>query len=76
MRRLTKRSTLSALILLLGGIAGCVQTPPISNADTQYDALRVRIDRAVPRLMGRYQVPGVAIAVVDADGPVYLAGYG
>lgn len=69
-------STQSALILLVGGLVSCAHTSPADSAAGLRDAARAHVDRAVPELMERYRVPGVAIAVVNADGPVHVAAYG
>jgi CubicO group peptidase (beta-lactamase class C family) len=52
------------------------QASPAGKAEAQFDKVRAQLNQVVPELMEQYQVPGVAIAVVDADGPVHMAGYG
>lgn len=75
-RNLAGKSTRSALILIIGGFVGYAHASPAGNEIARIDEVPAQLDRAVPELMERYQVPGVAIAVVNADGPVDMAGYG
>lgn len=65
----------AVLILLIAGIGECAQAQDRAVAVSE-NALRMQLDRIIPELMARYQVPGVAIAIVDAGGPVHLVGYG
>lgn len=64
------------LLLLLGCFVGSVQLSAAERMMSSFEGVQAQIDRIVPELMAQYQVPGVAIAVVSADGPIYKTGFG
>lgn len=71
MRRLTP-----AALLLLGGLSACTHAAPIDTASTRAEPAHAALDLAVPALMERHHVPGLAVAIVDAEGAILIAGYG
>jgi CubicO group peptidase (beta-lactamase class C family) len=56
------------LLGLLGGTAAAARTPAESAA--------ARIDAYIAQVRATVPIPGVAIAVMDSQGPVYVQGYG
>jgi CubicO group peptidase (beta-lactamase class C family) len=60
---------------LLGFAAGgCMRDVP--EPAVSLDILVARLDQRIPRLMERYEVPGLAVAVVRGGRPVWSAAYG
>lgn len=72
----TKTKSKFALFLLLGCFAGSAQLSAAERMVSLFEEVQAHFDRMVPELMEKYQVPAVAIAIVDANGPIYQAGFG
>jgi CubicO group peptidase (beta-lactamase class C family) len=64
----------AALLLGLVGIGGCSREPVEPGAPL--GAFVEHLDHRIPHLMARYEVPGVAVAVVRGGEPAWSAAYG
>ena len=71
MRRMAR-----AALLLLGGLSACTPAAPIGADSTRAGQARAALDLAIPALMERHHVPGLAVAIVDAEGTILIAGHG
>jgi len=61
-----------AILLLAGGGCG---PPPVEHGDT-LAVFTEHLNRRIPTLMQRYEVPGLAVALVREGEPVWSAAYG
>lgn len=59
------------LILLVGGY-----TSQAADSEAPLEAFTAHLDARVPRLMDRYDVPGVSMALVQGGEPVWTGAYG
>jgi CubicO group peptidase (beta-lactamase class C family) len=67
-------STAAALLLALAGCVGCAREAVEPGAPL--DAFVDRLDHRIPQLMERYEVPGVAVAVLRGGEVAWSAAYG
>lgn len=63
-------------MLVASGLLGCAQMTPLGRSGGAIDALRDQLDQVVPELMSHFHVPGVAIAIVNSSGEMFVARYG
>ncbi|TVR53832.1 MAG: class A beta-lactamase-related serine hydrolase [Spirochaetaceae bacterium] len=76
--RRSSRAVLPATVLILAGLIVCLsgcERARYSGSDSMRE-FSEHLDRTVPALMRRYDVPGAAIAVVRGGVPVWSAAYG
>ena len=79
-RRDLRRAVAAVLAMVLAATLGAFGPPsPSSTADTVPDAVSTVIARyreRIPELMDQQEVPGLAVALVDAHGPLWVQGFG
>lgn len=72
-----RKSPLSALLCLFAFMMLFSQLRPVSAVDLAADGVdHAALDSAITSQMSKHGLPGVAVAVVEADGTVYLKAYG